>query len=113
MVSLKHNDTQVYNQSFKPRGILVIEIKCVILLLSKRSHKNFYPLAFQAEGVLLLPASVHLSFCLETLFYYMITHHKSELELPNLHLVYSWLVLKMEVIDLDLQVNFGHFDSEF
>ena len=49
-----------------------------------------------------------------------ITRHKFELELPNLHqtciMGYSRLVLKIEVIDLDLQNlqgHFGHFDSEF
>ena len=43
-----------------------------------------------------------------------ITRHIFELESPSLHqtciLGYSRLVLKMEVIDLDLQ---GHFDIEF
>ena len=48
----------------------------------------FYPLSFQAEGVLSLPASVCLSVC------------------PSVR-------LKMDVIDLDLQGHFGHFDSEF
>ena len=47
----------------------------------------------------------------------MITPHRFGLESPNLHqtciLGYSQLVLKMEVIDLDLQGHFDHFDSEF
>ena len=47
----------------------------------------------------------------------MITRHKFELEPPNLHqtciLGYSQLVLKVEVIDIDLQGHFGHFDLEF
>ena len=46
-----------------------------------------------------------------------ITRHRFGLESPNLHqtciLGYSQLVLKMEVIDLDLQGHFGHFDLEF
>ena len=45
-----------------------------------------------------------------------ITHHRFGLESPNLQqtytLGYSPLVLKMEVIDHDLQGHFGHFDSE-
>ena len=44
----------------------------------------------------------------------MITHHRFGLESRNLHqtciLGYSQLVLKIEVIDLDLQGHFGHFD---
>ena len=49
----------------------------------------------------------------------MITRHRFELESLNLQqtciLGYFQLVLvlKMEVIDLDLQGHFGHFDSEF
>ena len=47
----------------------------------------------------------------------MITLHRFELESPNLHqtciLEYSRLVLKLKVIDLDLQGHFGHFNSEF
>ena len=46
-----------------------------------------------------------------------ITHHRFGLKSPNLHqtciLGYSWLVLKMEVIDRDLQGLFGHFDLKF
>ena len=46
-----------------------------------------------------------------------IIHHRFGLESPNLNytciLEYSQLVLKMEVIDLDLQGHLGHFDSEF
>ena len=46
-----------------------------------------------------------------------ITRHRFELESPNLHqtciLWYSGLVLKIGVIDLDLQVFFGHFDLQF
>ena len=45
-----------------------------------------------------------------------ITRHTFELESPNLRqtciMGYSWLVLKIGVIDLDLQGHFGHFDSE-
>ena len=47
----------------------------------------------------------------------MITRHTFGLESPNLHQAYilrnSRLVLKMGVIDLDLQGHFGHFDKEF
>ena len=76
---------------------------------------NFYPLAFQAEGVLLL-ASVRLPVRPSVRKLYLVrtvTRHKFELESPNLHQTcitgYSRLVLKMEVIDLDLQSHFGHF----
>ena len=45
-----------------------------------------------------------------------ITSHRFGLVLPNLHqtciMGYSQLV-KMEVIDLDLQGHFGHYDLEF
>ena len=47
----------------------------------------------------------------------VITHHRFGLQSPNLRqtciLWYSQLVLKMEVIGLDLQDHFGHFDTEF
>ena len=47
----------------------------------------------------------------------MITRYRFRPKSPNLHqtciLGYSQLVLKVEVIDLDLQGHFGHFDSEF
>ena len=46
-----------------------------------------------------------------------ITHHKFVLESPNLQqtciLAYFQLVLKIEVIDFDLQGHFDHFDLEF
>ena len=81
---------------------------------------HFYPLPFQAEGVLSLPASVRLSVrasAYNLLLVRTITRHRFELESPNLHqtciLGYSQLLLKMEVIDLDLQGHFGHFDLEF
>ena len=87
--------------------------------------QHFYLLAFQAEGVLSLPASVHLSvrpsvfLSVRPKLYLVrtITHHRFGLESPNLHqtciLEYSQLVLKTEVIDLDLQGHFGHFELEF
>ena len=81
---------------------------------------RFHPLAFQAEGVLSLPASVRLSVRLSVRNLFLvcaITRHRFGLESPNLHqtciLGYSRLVLKMEVIEFGLQVHFGHFDSEF
>ena len=47
----------------------------------------------------------------------MIIRHRFGLEPPNLYqtciLGISQLVLKMEVIDHELQGYFGHFDSEF
>ena len=47
----------------------------------------------------------------------IITRHRFELESPNLQqtciLGYSLFVLKIEVIDLDFQGHFGHFDLEF
>ena len=46
----------------------------------------------------------------------MLIHHRFGLESPNLHqtciLGYSQLVLKMWVVDLDLQGNSGHSDLE-
>ena len=71
-----------------------------------------------------LPASVCLSICLSVCLYVrklylvrMITCHRFELESPNLHQTcivwYSLLVLKMEVIDLEPQGHFGHFNLEF
>ena len=46
-----------------------------------------------------------------------ITHHRFELESSNIHqtriMAYSQLVSKIEVLDLDVQGHFGHFDSEF
>ena len=80
----------------------------------------FYPLDFQAEGVLSLPASVCLSIRPSVRKLYLvctITGHRFKLESPNLDQIcilgYCQLVLKMEVPDLDLQGNFGHFDSKF
>ena len=59
-----------------------------------------------------IPLSVHKLYLVR-----MLTHHKFELESPNLHqtciMGYSWLVLKIRAIDHDLQGHFGHFDSEF
>ena len=79
----------------------------------------FLALALQAEGVLSLPAFVRLSVRPSVRKLYlvrMITRQKYQLESPNVHqtciLGYSRLVLKMEVIDLELQGHFGHFDSE-
>ena len=80
----------------------------------------FHPLSFQAEGVLSLPVSVcpssHPSVC-KLYLVRMITHHRCEPQLPNLHhtciMDYSQLVLKVEVINFDLQGHFGNFDSEF
>ena len=52
-------------------------------------------------------------------FYFVrtITRHRFELESPNLHqtciMGYSQLVLKIEVIALDLQGHFGNFELEF
>ena len=81
---------------------------------------RFHPLAFQAEGVLSLPASVCLSVRLSVRNLFLvcaITRHRFGIESPNLHqtciLGYSRLVLKMEVIEFGLQVHFGHFDLVF
>ena len=77
---------------------------------------NFYPLAFLAEGVLSLLASVPPS-VRKLYLVCTITHHRFELESLNLHqtciLRYSQLVLKMGVIDLELWGNFGQFYLEF
>ena len=70
----------------------------------------FYPLAFQAEGVLSLAAFVHPSVSLS------VTRLWFELESLKLHqtgiMRHSQLVLKMKVIDLDFQSHFGDFDLE-
>ena len=80
----------------------------------------FTLLAFQAKGVMSLPVSVRLSVGPSIRKLYLVrtkTHAKFKLESPNLHqtciLWYSWLVLKMEVIDPDFQGHFGHFNSIF
>ena len=80
----------------------------------------FHPLSLQAEWVLSLPASVRLSVrqpVRKLSVVSTITHHRFELESPNLlqtcTLRYSQLVLKMGVIDCDLQGHFGHFVLEF
>ena len=85
---------------------------------------NFCPFAFQAEGVLSMPASVHLSVCpslrqpvCPSARKLYLVRHKFELESPNLHqsciMEYSRLVLKMQVFDPHLQRRFGHFDLQF
>ena len=77
----------------------------------------FYPTAFQAEGVLSLPTSVGPFVCpsvRELSLVRTITRHIFELESPNVHQTcipgYSRLVLKIGVIDLDLQGHYGHFE---
>ena len=68
-----------------------------------------YPLDFQAEWILSLPASAcpsaRPSVCKLDLVR-MITYHRFEVESPILHqtciMEYSQLVLKMEIIDLHL-----------
>ena len=64
--------------------------------------------------------SVRPSVCLSLRKLFLIrtiTRHRFGLESPNLHqtciLGYSQLVLKIEVIVIDPQCHFGHFDSEF
>ena len=85
-------------------------------LLPVQANFSFYPLTVQAKGVLSLPPSARLS-VRKLYLVRTITRHRFELKSPNLLqtcvLGYSRLVLKMEVIDLDLQGHFGHFDLEF
>ena len=67
----------------------------------------FLPFAFQADGVLSLPASVRLS-VRKLYLVHTIACHRFELESPNLLqtcIVEYQLVLKIGVIDLDLE---GH-----
>ena len=79
------------------------------------------PWPFRPKGYCCrLCLSVCPSICLLVCKLYLtgtITHHRFELESPNLHqtciMGWSWLVLKIGVIDLDLQGHFGHFVSEF
>ena len=81
----------------------------------------FIPWPFRPKGYYhYLRLSIYPSDCRSVRKLYlvrMITHHRFELESPNLHqtciIGYSWLVLKMKVIDLELQGHFGHFDWEF
>ena len=82
------------------------------------NYPHYRPLPFQAVRVYfrcLRPSvcpSVRQLYLLRT-----INRHKFELESPNLYqtciLWYSGLVLKIGIIDLDLQGHFGHFDLEF
>ena len=89
------------------RALTTANLRPCVMPRRETRQEPFYPLAFQAEGVLSLPASVRLSVRPHPVR--MITRHKFELESPNLHQIciqgYSRLVLKMEVIDLDLQVH--------
>ena len=71
-------------------------------------HGKFSPkFAQKTPYISLVRPSVNL-----TLKFRMITRHRFELESPNLQqtctLWYSWLILKMEVIDLHLQCHFGY-----
>ena len=73
----------------------------------------FTPWPFRPKGYCrCLRLSVHLSIC-KLFLVCTITLHRFELESPNLHhaciLGYSGLVLKMEVIDLDLPRSFWQF----
>ena len=79
---------------------------------------GFYPWPFRPKGYC---CCLHPSVCLSVspsvyklYLVRMITRHRFELESPNLNqtciMAYSQLVFKMEVIDLDLQGHFGHFD---
>ena len=75
------------------------------------------PWPFRPKGIVVacVCPSVRLSV---RKFYFVrtIVHHKFELASPNLHqtciMGYFQLVLKMAVIDLDLQGHSGHFYSE-
>ena len=73
------------------------------------------PLFFRPSVCLACPSS-HLSVRKIDLVHTKI-HHRFVLESPKLHqtciLGYSLLVLKKGVIDVDLQGNYGHFDSDF
>ena len=100
---------------------------CESLKFWKKSYTQFclkglLYLCLQTEGVFALPASVclyvrpsiHLSSCPSAhklYFVRMITHHRFELESPDVHqtciMGYSQLILKLRVIDLDLQGHFG------
>ena len=108
------------NGAFHPRWCTSLQV------LPKKDELNVnlpgtdvYPLDFQAQGVLSLPASAHPSVCPSVckLFLVCMTTHRFELESPHLlqayFLGYSRLVLKMEVIYLDLQGNCVHLVLEF
>ena len=89
-------------------------------ILQTTFSNAFYSLAFHAERVLSLPVSVRPSVRLSVRKLYFvctITRHRFELESQNLHqaciMGYSRLVLKIGIIEFDLQIHFGHFDSEF
>ena len=108
--------------------VVVVWCKAVLIMTLQEGDQvlflcycfPFYPLAFQAEMLFSLPTSDCLSIWLSLCKPYLvrtITCHRFELESSNLHqtciMGYSQSVLKMEVIHLDLQGNFGHFDLEF
>ena len=81
---------------------------------------HFYPLVFQAEGVLSLPVSVRPFVCLSVCKLYLfcrITCHRFEMESPNLHQIcilgFCQLVLKTMLYWPWPSRSFGHFDAEF
>ena len=107
---------------YYPCDVLMLVLLCYVLTflfspISPELHLCiFTPWPFSPKGYY----HCLLSVCLSVRKLYVvhtITRDRFELESPNLHQTYivgySRLVLKMEVIDLDLQGHFGHFDSEF
>ena len=105
--------------------ICSFDMKRFLTCLHNSKLSVFTPWPFRPKGYCrcLRPSicpSVRPTVCLSVRRLYLvgtITRHRFELESRNLHqtciMGYSRLVLKMEVIDLDLQGHFGHFDSEF
>ena len=93
--------------------------KFSVLSLAKPGGGDLYPVTFQAEGVLSLPASVHPSVRPSVNIALTTTHHRFGLESPNLRQICilgcSRLVLIIKVFDfdLDLQGQFYYFNSKF
>ena len=83
-----------------------VKIKCLVI---------FYTPCLSGQSGIVI-ACIHPSIR-KLLLVRTITRHRFELQSPNLHRIcslgYSQLVLKMEVIDLDLKGHFGHFVLEF
>ena len=99
---------------------------CIVALSSIIFHHMYeayiyiltpWPEAKMGIVVACVCPSIHVSVCLSVNFLLIrtINRQRFELESSNLHptciLEYPRLVLKMEVIDFDLQGHFVHFDS--